>query len=63
MRRTGCGVELSTNTEADCEFENRRDTAISKHRDRGLIYMENDRQVKGNKRSKGISKYNGCGVE
>ena len=50
MRRTGCGVELSTNTEADCEFENRRDTDIPSTEARELIYMTSGQHMsKGNK--------------
>ena len=53
MRRTDCSVRLSTNTEADCKFENRRILDIPSTETGGLIYMENDQQDKGNNRSKG----------
>ena len=49
----GWTVGCSTSTEADCKFENRRDTGFPRTETRGIIYMENDQQDKGNKRSKG----------
>ena len=54
MRRTDCSVGLSTSTEADCRFENKRGTDIPSTEARELIYMTSDQHMsKGNNESKG----------
>ena len=49
---SGLTVGCSTSTEVDCKFKNRRDTGFPRTETRGLIYMENNQQDKGNKRSR-----------